>query len=47
MATKKTTKPAVKKSSGGSKAKGRVSPNVPRAGLSKRGKKLCGGGKLR
>ena len=37
MATKK------KKSSGGKK--GRVRPNVPRAGLSIKGSRYCGGGK--
>lgn len=45
MATKKATKNN-KKASGGSKQKGRVTPNVPRAGLSTRGKRLCKGGKL-
>lgn len=45
MSTKKTTK-SNKKASGGSKQKGRVTPNVPRAGLSARGKRLCKGGKL-
>lgn len=43
MATKKTT--ASKKASGGAK-KGRVKPNVPKAGF-KPGHRYCGGGKKR
>lgn len=40
-----TTKQPKKKASGGSK--GRVKPNVPRAGIKASGSRYCGGGKIK